>query len=244
MQINALLEILNQISPFELQEKWDNCGLLIGDPEALISDIHVALEADSHVIDLIPESSALIVHHPLIFKPLSALRFDNYPATLIRTIIQKNITLIALHTNFDRSHLNQYIIESILGYASQNPGELIQQFDVNLSFAEFLAVLQEKLGRSTLPVIHPRKQIRNAAIVCGSGASLLPELQADCLLTGDIKYHDAVAASTLGKTMVDIGHYHSERFFPESLQKELKNHNVSAIIAHSKNPFTTSLELE
>ncbi|HHO65209.1 MAG TPA: Nif3-like dinuclear metal center hexameric protein, partial [Epsilonproteobacteria bacterium] len=69
------------------------------------------------------------------------------------------------------------------------------------------------------------------------GASLMDEVEADCFLTGDIKYHDAMKAESLGLMMVDIGHYESERFFAEIMAEELKVLPILAIIANSKNPF-------
>jgi putative NIF3 family GTP cyclohydrolase 1 type 2 len=66
---------------------------------------------------------------------------------------------------------------------------------------------------------------------------LIDEVEADCFLTGDIKYHDAVKAMSQGLMMVDIGHYESERFFGEVMGDVLKNLPVLAIITPSENPF-------
>ena len=71
----------------------------------------------------------------------------------------------------------------------------------------------------------------------GAGASLIDEVNADCFLTGDIKYHDAMKALSENLMMVEIGHYESERFFAEILLEELKVLPILAIIANSKNPF-------
>jgi putative NIF3 family GTP cyclohydrolase 1 type 2 len=65
----------------------------------------------------------------------------------------------------------------------------------------------------------------------------MDEVEADCFLTGDIKYHDAMKAISENLMMVDIGHYESERFFAEILRNELKGLDILAIIANSKNPF-------
>ena len=63
-------------------------------------------------------------------------------------------------------------------------------------------------------------------------------IEADCFLTGDIKYHDAMEASSLGLSMIDIGHYESERYFGEVLGGYLEKLGLSVIISPSKNPFT------
>jgi len=63
-------------------------------------------------------------------------------------------------------------------------------------------------------------------------------IKAECFLTGDIKYHDAMEAKTIGLSMIDIGHFESERYFGEILAKDLENLGLSVIISSSKNPFT------
>ena len=55
--------------------------------------------------------------------------------------------------------------------------------------------------------------MKNVAIVTGSGMSLIGDVKADCFLTGDIKYHDAMEAKARGISLIDIRHYESERYF-------------------------------
>ena len=76
------------------------------------------------------------------------------------------------------------------------------------------------------------------ALTTGSGCSLIPKIEADCFLTGDIKYHDAMQAKALNLSLIDIGHYESEQFFAKILEQYLKNLGLEAIITQSKNPFT------
>jgi len=78
-------------------------------------------------------------------------------------------------------------------------------------------------------------------LTTGSGASLMDEIEADCFLTGDIKYHDAMKALSQNLMMVDIRHYESEHFFAEVLHEELKILGILAIITKSKNPFRMEL---
>ena len=63
-------------------------------------------------------------------------------------------------------------------------------------------------------------------------------IEADCFLTGDVKYHDAMQAKSIKLSLIDIGHYESEHFFAEILQKHLKNLGLAVIISSSENPFT------
>jgi putative NIF3 family GTP cyclohydrolase 1 type 2 len=60
----------------------------------------------------------------------------------------------------------------------------------------------------------------------GSGSSLLREAYsqgADVLVTGDVKYHEAREAETLGVALVDLGHFASELPMVEGLVSRLES---------------------
>ncbi|OQX72904.1 MAG: Nif3-like dinuclear metal center hexameric protein [Campylobacteraceae bacterium 4484_4] len=238
MRLSRLLRTLDEISPFELQEEWDNSGLIVGDPDREISQVYVGLDVDDRVLDEVEEGSALIVHHPLIFKGLRMLDFRLFPSRLIREAIRKEISIVAMHTNFDKSHLNRYVATQILGYEEILCEGYLCSFEVNKPFLEFAEEIRQRLGLKVLKTVETKAYIQRAALCTGSGADLMAMVKDDCLLTGDIKYHQAMEAKLNGLAMVDIGHFESERFFGEILQKELKNYNIHAIMAHSQNPFT------
>ncbi|MGZ7212529.1 Nif3-like dinuclear metal center hexameric protein, partial [Streptococcus pyogenes] len=69
-------------------------------------------------------------------------------------------------------------------------------------------------------------KVEKVGIVTGAGMSLLSEVKADCFLTGDIKYHDAMDAKSRNISLIDIRHYESEKYFNELLvgvlEKNLK----------------------
>ncbi|SES63662.1 dinuclear metal center protein, YbgI/SA1388 family [Natronincola peptidivorans] len=67
--------------------------------------------------------------------------------------------------------------------------------------------------------------IKKVAIVNGSGASYIQLAKAkgcDCLITGDMKYHEAQKAEELGIVVIDAGHFETEIFFVELLINYLK----------------------
>ena len=236
MTVEELLNICGVISPFELQEKWDNSGLNIGLRSAVISGVYAALEADQYTVDQAAENSALIVHHPLIFSPLKSLDFSTYPSNVIRTIIQKNIHLIAMHTNFDKTHLNRYVAQHILGWQNAEFHDLFCTQKVDMSFDQLLSEVKQKFN-NIHSVVPTEKHITTAALCTGSGADILQFDGIDCLITGDVKYHSAVYAHALKIGVIDIGHYESERFFAEIIAAELLQKGIKATIALSQNPF-------
>lgn len=237
MKLEKLFKILDKLSPFELQEEWDNSGLILGSLDAVFENIYVGIDIDFELLEDILEDSVLIVHHPIIFRGLKKLDFNSYPSNLIQKAIQKNISIIAMHTNYDKTHLNRYVLEEVLGFKLRECDEYLCSFDVNLPFDEFSKKVAKTLGLSCIKTVCSHKEIKTASICTGSGASMLSSLKTDCLLTGDIKYHEALEAKENKISLIEIGHYESEVHFGPSLKKELQNYGLSAIIANSKNPF-------
>jgi len=239
MKLQEIYNHLDKISPFELQEKWDNSGLIVGELEREVSQIVVSLDVDFELIKKAKEGTLFVVHHPLIFDKLTQLDFAKYPSNLIEEMILKKQSCIALHTNFDQTHLNKYVFEKVLGFTldSQNPFLCTTKGEWN--YKALLSLVKEKLGLPTLRVVGKKEKINSIALCTGAGASLMDEVEADCFLTGDIKYHDAMKAMSQDLMMIDIGHYESEKFFAEILLEELKVLPILAIIANSKNPFHT-----
>ena len=237
MKLKEIYTHLDKISPFELQEKWDNSGLIIGDMSREVSQIVVALDIDEEMIETTDENTLFIVHHPLIFGNMTQLDFAKYPSNLIEKMILKRHSLIAMHTNFDQTHLNRYVFEKVLGLRLEEENLFICTAKGSWHYQELLGLLKEKLDLRTLKVVGKKEHISSIALTTGAGASLIDEVDADCFLTGDIKYHDAMKAMSEDLMMVDIGHYESEKFFAEILMDELKVLPILAIISNSKNPF-------
>jgi dinuclear metal center YbgI/SA1388 family protein len=237
VKISELLSLLDSISPFELQEKWDNSGLLVGSLSSEVNNIYLSLDIDSNLINNIEENSLIITHHPLIFKPISNIILEEFPSKLIIEMVKKNISLISLHTNFDKTHLNKFVLEDILEYKSLSQNEFSIEFEVNQSFEDFCKDISNKLNIKNLRVVKNTDFIKNCTITTGSGASLLSKTKTDCFITGDIKYHDAMLAKELGISMIDICHYESEIHFATIMKKELDKLNIKAKILNTENPF-------
>ena len=237
MKISEIYQKLNELSPFDLQEKWDNSGLLVGEMNREVEQIVLGLDLDKETLESVKENTLFLVHHPLIFSGLKELDFSVYPANLLEIMVKKNLSLIAMHTNFDKTHLNAYVFEKVLGFKKEFQDEFICRTTGSWSKSELLDLLKEKLGLETLRVVSPKNKITSIALTTGAGASLMDEVDADCFLTGDIKYHDAMKAMSQNLMMVDIGHYESEQFFVDVMKSELENLGLLGIIAQSKNPF-------
>lgn len=248
MRLKEIYAFLNELSPFELQEKWDNSGLLVGNLEDEFKKVYVSIDLDEELIDSFENNSLVITHHPLIFSGLKRVNNDTYSTKCLKKLIKKDIALISMHTNIDKTHLNKYVVENILGFKIINQNEFISSIEINMSFDDLVKHVSSTLGLKTLKVVKCHDTIKKASIVTGAGMSLLDEVYTDCFLTGDIKYHDAMEAKARGISLIDIRHYESERYFNELMmgliEDYLKKNKLQAIITASKNPFKFCIQGE
>ncbi|MCF6310572.1 MAG: Nif3-like dinuclear metal center hexameric protein [Sulfurimonas sp.] len=238
MKISEIYKFLNELSPFELQESWDNSGLLLGDFNQDVKRVALSIDVDEALIDSLQNDTLLITHHPIILGGLKQLEFSKYPANLIKKMIQKNISNIAMHTNFDQTHLNEYVATEVLGYKISEKDGFVAYLDVNEDFDVFARKVSIAFSLPHAKCVKSSNFIKRVALTTGSGCSLIKSIDADCFLTGDVKYHDAMEAKSINLSLIDIGHFESECFFAEILLKYLKNLGLEAIISSSENPFT------
>lgn len=91
---------------------------------------------------------------------------------------------------------------------------------------DFAEGVKSALGCSFLRLVgQPGAQVRKVAVCGGSGASLVGEAArqgADVLVTGDVKYHEARLAESLGLALVDAGHFATERIAVAGLASRLR----------------------
>jgi len=117
------------------------------------------------------------------------------------------------------------------------------------TLAAFAAFARERLGAPGLRYVGPAgRTVRKVALCGGSGASLLRDAWrhgADLLVTGDVKYHEAPEAETLGVALLDAGHFATEfpmvRGVAAILRKELADRKFDAEILEcsgEKEPFS------
>lgn len=237
MLLHKVYDFLDTLSPFCIQESWDNSGLLVGEMNDDVDRVYISLDIDKKLLDEVEEKSLIITHHPLIFKGLKSIDFAKYPSSLIKMMIKKDISLISMHTNFDKTHLNRYVATEVFGYKNIQCSEHICYFDVNCSFDELSLHVKSSLGLDIIRCVEGQTYIKRCALTTGSGGDLINDVEADCFLSGDFKYHQALEAKENKLSLIDIGHYESERYFSVCLSKNLENLPLKVIMSNSQNPF-------
>lgn len=241
MLVGDIYALLDSISPFSAQEKWDNSGLNIGSMHQNVDSIVLALELDSGIANTLAPSTLVITHHPLIFSPLMTFDSARYPAKLIATLLEKRCALIAMHTNFDATHLNEHFAKEILGFSDTQSIGIAQMCAIEpTSIADLAQKCKEKLSLSHIRYTPYNFLVENVFIVCGAGASYAREIYTpkSCLICGDVKYHDAMIGQCNEIGFIDVEHYTSEREFAKILQGILQIKNLNATIAPNFSPFS------
>jgi len=135
MKVKDLLNNLDKIAPFFLQESFDNSGIQFADLDAPVTKILLSLDVTQGVLNEAIEKKAnlIITHHPLLFSPLKQITKQKNP--LLYQVITAQINLMAMHTNYDLSEdgLNDYVA-NLLGIKKisslQSSSEKIFKFAV------------------------------------------------------------------------------------------------------------------
>jgi dinuclear metal center YbgI/SA1388 family protein len=86
--------------------------------------------------------------------------------------------------------------------------------------------LRRGLGCGPVQVVgDPARAVQRVAVVCGAGGEFLTDAaraQADVLLTGEMRFHDYLAARAHGVALLLPGHYATERLGVEELAARLQ----------------------
>ena len=103
MKVRELTSFLETIAPPQLQEDYDNSGLIIGNPETEINGVLICLDSIESIIEeaINLNCNLIIAHHPIIFKGVKRLNGKNYIERTIIKAIKNNICIYAIHTNLD-----------------------------------------------------------------------------------------------------------------------------------------------
>jgi dinuclear metal center YbgI/SA1388 family protein len=106
VSLRKIIRAMEEIADPSWAYSWDNVGLQLGDENATIEKILVALDLSQPVVsEAIAQNTDLIIsHHPLFFHPLTSLSFTEHPADLVRQLIQNNIAVYSAHTNLDKAY--------------------------------------------------------------------------------------------------------------------------------------------
>ncbi len=263
-----ILGLLEDIAPSCLAESWDNTGFQAGNLSAKIYKILISLDPTLKAVQAasLKKAQLLFSHHPLIFSPISSLDTSIYPGNVIRAAIQNDIGVVAAHTNLDAAcggindilaklfHLKD--IAPLKPHKSDRNAGIgrIGKTALPLKLTDLAEYAKEGLGTDRLRIVHPTdKTIQRVAVVGGSGGSLICtayEKGADVIITGDIGHHHALEAKSYGITVIDAGHFGTEKpafmIFAQTFKKiiaDLGWETAVELFEDEDDPITYSVEV-
>lgn len=229
--VRDIYEWLNKLAPFYTQEDWDNSGLIVGDINAAVSCVALALDMTDDILLQAQQAGAqlIITHHPAIFAPQKSFTAD----TPAYKLVKSGIAHIAVHTPLDAASggVNDVLagllgLKNVITIPSLNAKvQLIRAGEISaVSPADFAKNVGEVLG-THVRYCDGGHEIRRVAVCGGSGSDYLEDVirdKADAYVTGDFSHHHFLDACHAGVTVVAAGHFDTENPVIPVLAKKLK----------------------
>jgi len=248
MTVGEVYKYLDEIAPFNNQDKSDNSGLLVGSSDAEVEKILVCLDVTKKVVaEAIEKGSNLIVsHHPLMYHPISKIVSEDP----LHALIRGNINLISAHTNLDMAvgGIADLMLER-LGFPKSetvilpiNPDGSGYGRIVKLELPVSAKDLAEKCKIAfDCPVVRYVDSGKTLSIIGvtsgGAGESVEAALNAGCdaFICGEVRLDKMLFAADHGLTLIEAGHFHTEDIFCDDLIRRLKMQFVEMEIMKSSN---------
>mgnify|MGYP000855962624 FL=1 len=103
MKIQSIIQVLENLATPDLQETYDNVGLITGNKTWECTGITCTLDATEAVILEAKANGCnlIVAHHPIIFSGLKKINGNNYIEKAIIAAIKNDIAIYAIHTNLD-----------------------------------------------------------------------------------------------------------------------------------------------
>lgn len=226
-----VMQCLEDLSPVSFAEGWDNVGLLLGRREKVVDTVMLCVDVTEQVISQAIQAgvSMIVSHHPLIFSGVKRITNDDVFGTRLIDLIQADICVYAMHTNFDVMGMADAAAERL---------ELLDTEVLQVTYEDEIAT--EGIGRTgklkgamTLEEVavftkeafqvpsvrvfgEPDTLCCEVAVCPGSGKSLIKDVLksgVDVYITGDIDHHTGIDLVAQGICVIDAGHYGVEKLF-------------------------------
>jgi dinuclear metal center YbgI/SA1388 family protein len=103
--IKEITTSIEELSPLNYAESFDNVGLIVGDNKTIVSGVLVTLDTLENVVDEAIEKSCnlIISFHPIVFSGLKKINGNNYVERVVIKAIKNDIAIYSMHTALDNS---------------------------------------------------------------------------------------------------------------------------------------------
>ena len=233
MNVKELYLEMEKRIPKTLSEEWDNDGLMCSpDTTQSVKKAICTLDITEEICDYAVEMGVdlIVSHHPLIFKPLSALTEDNHIARKVMKLAAAGISVFSFHTRADKmgGGVNDILAES-LGLIDIIPfgeGGLGRYGSIAepMSLEDFAYKVKMQLGTDCLKYADAYNEVSRVCVVGGDGKDFVRDavkMGADTYVSGRISYNMMEEAAEMGINLIEAGHYFTEQPICEMLREML-----------------------
>lgn len=223
--VREIEQVLFRLAPKEGAMDWDNVGQLLGDPEAEVSRVLVALDITEDVADeAIAQNCQLIVsHHPVMnckWLPVQTVRQDTPQGHLLLKLLKNDVSAICMHTNLDVAPggVND-ALAAALGLEDPGPLEgtdgICRQGTLSspLPFQTFVQHVCRVLHANGVRYAGAEGLVQKIAVgggACGDYEAAAIAAGCDVFVTSDLSYHQFLDTAGKGIRLIDAGHFPTE----------------------------------
>ena len=224
--VGDIYDAIDAFAPFGKARPSDNCGITLGSRSL---PVHRALAVVDVTREIVREAARrgadlIISHHPAIYAPIKSIAAEDPVFEAARN----GIALLAAHTNLDvadggvnDAYLAAIGLEKLAPVEGTDGCAALARCPEALSELSALAArVKACVGLPCVKLVDAGRKIKTAAVCCGGGASFFEcavKSGADVFISGDFRHNHAVDALRLGVSLIDAGHYETERLILDPL---------------------------
>ena len=230
-----ITERIESFAPSETQEDWDCSGWGINiEGYDEIRKVMLCLTVTDNIVKQAKEQNCdmIVSHHPLFCV--------NCHSELVSESYAPQINVFCAHTNLDKAQggTTDTLIET-LGLSKHKikiEHDFLRMIDYKTTIENFNNLLKKISPNTRIINNNKVKELAKIAFCAGSGSEFIndaKDLGADCLITGDLKFHTALDCDIV---VYDIGHFESEILILPVIENIIGN-DVEIIYAKENSPF-------
>lgn len=236
-------QMVQRIAPLSCAYDWDNSGMTLHIHDE-VKKVFVCLDVTEDTLKEAREAGCdtILSHHPLLFSAQKKFDKEEPVSSLFLQAVGAGINLYAAHTSYDCAPggMNDQLA-ALLGLVKLRPlvvqGEdekgavtsvagTVGEYEAALDLAAFAKRVKEGLKLPVVRIAYGGKEIKKVACMGGAGCEFLMDAAtagADAFLTGEVKHNYFAEARALGVTLVEAGHYDTEKIFVSAMCDSLQN---------------------
>ena len=242
--VGHAIAALEELWPAATAEEWDRPGLVVGDVDAEITGVLLAVDLTESVFaEAVRLNANLIVtHHPFLLRGVNSIAQNTAKGSLLSKLVRANVASFAAHTNADIAEDGvSAAIAQALGLEDVTPltsnghgrvGNLPSATSAEVLVSKLLHVLPAT-ARGVASSAAPSHTIRRVALCGGAGDAFIEDAKlagADVYITSDLRHH---VTQDAGIAMIDVSHWASESLWLPVVERSIAR-KVSAPIHLSR----------